>query len=189
MFKVKQVRNLLFSILLVAAFTTLVTKPVVAASCSDTGCTGCNNPKLDLGCQRERLFSPTSNVARSCKLYFCADGGTTAPTQSSSDIKLNLFGVQVRINTDAGIYALLALGFSMFLGIVAIALVVIGLRAAIRRARAESDDEMAAAAKTMQNSAVGFGIIILSLVIVQIVANLVGVGSIVNLVSFSIIGR
>ncbi len=162
--------------------------PAVAASCSDTGCSGCTSAKIDLGCQRARLFTPQSTTAKNCTLYFCADGGVTAPN-SGSDLSFNVFGVSIRINTDAGIYALLFLAFNLFLGIVATALVIIGVRAAIKRARADSDDEVASAGKTLQNSVIGLGIIILSLLIVQIVANLVGVGSVADLVNFSVIGK
>lgn len=172
---------LLTTLIFFSVFTSFFAVNTHAQTCTDYSCTGCENPKVDLVCQQRRLIDPGDE---SCTLMYCADDGGKPTTETPDALNLNFFGVTIRLNSDQALASLLYLIFSFILAIVLIATVVIGIIAAVNRARAEKDEDISKAQKTMTNAIIGFVIFGVSLVIVQIVATVIGVGSIFDMVKF-----
>ncbi len=102
-------------------------------------------------------------------------------------INVNFFGIELRFDSDRAIQQILLVAFTGFLGIAALVAVFVGIIAAIQRATADSEDKIATSTKSIQNAVIGFVIIILSLVIAQVVASVIGVGSIFNIAADNIL--
>jgi len=169
------------SLIFFSVFTSFLVVNTYAQTCSDYSCTDCENPKVDLVCQQRRLIDPSDT---SCTLMYCADGGNKPTTETPDVLNLNFFGVTIRLNSDQALASVLYLIFSFILAIALIATVFLGVLAAVNRARAEKDEDIAKAQKTMTNAITGFVLFGVSLVIVQIVATVIGVGSIFDMVKF-----
>lgn len=155
-------------------------QPVYAA-CTDTYCTDCENPKVDLTCQRKRLVDPTD----SCTLLYCGDSQAKPPELGSETVSFNFFGVTIRMNSSRQLETILYVIFTLFLGVVAIGTVAYGIYGAFKRAGAQSADDVASAVKIMQNALVGFLIAGLALLIAQLVASFIGVGSLTQVFDLS----
>ena len=159
------------------------TQTVNAASgCSDYSCgPNCASPKIDLTCQRNRLIDPKTV----CTLLYCAD---TVPCVSAQKDKVNVnfFGVDFHFDSDKEITSLVYIGFSLFLGVVAVAITGLGVYGAYLRSKAESPDDAAKAAKVLTNALIGLVLIVLAAVIAHLVANALGVQSLDQLISTSV---
>lgn len=137
-------------------------------------CTKCpdgSDPKIDFECQRQKILNPKA----SCDVCLCA--GESNPS-SAEAFDLNFFGINLRLRSDAALAQILYLGFSVFLGIVAFVVVGLGIYGAVKRSNAETDDDIAAAQKIITNAVIGFIMIVVSLLVVQLVASFLGLGSI-----------
>lgn len=135
--------------------------------------------KLDLGCQRERLF----NKEATCNLYYCDGQGASGSDQNL--IEVNFFNVRFKLNSAAAIQQIMFVVASLFLGVVAIFLAFIGVYAGVKRSQAEKDEELQKANKMLSNALAGLAIIAVSLVIAQLIAAFLGVGSLTDIVDFS----
>jgi hypothetical protein len=135
--------------------------------------------KLDLGCQRERLFDHSSN----CPLYYCEGQGPSNSGQET--IQLNFFGVRINLSSGSALQQLAFVIISLFLGVVAIFLSFIGIYAAVKRSQAEKDEDLQKANKMLTNALAGLAIMAVSLVIAQLTASFLGVGSLAQIVDFS----
>jgi len=171
---------LITSLIFFSVFTSFLVVNTHAQTCSDYSCEGCENPKVDLVCQQRRLIDPDDP----CTLMYCADDGGKPTTETPDALNLNFFGVTIRLNSDQALASVLYLIFSFILAIALIATVFLGVMAAVNRARAEKDEDISKAQKTMTNAITGFILFGVSLVIVQIVATVIGVGSIFDMVKF-----
>jgi hypothetical protein len=171
------------SFVFIAIFTSLFLLPQVvgASGCTDFQCPGCKDTKVDFTCQRERLLNPSAN----CKLVYCADSTNTPPTQQTRTVNVNFFGVNMSIDEDKQVATFIYIIFSFFFGFVALALTLLGVYGAFLRSKAESPDDEAKAAKLLTNAIVGLILIVLSLVIAQLIASALGIGSLDKLVDFS----
>lgn len=175
-----------FLIMLVVSFIFTFASPLntnyvnAGGICDDQGCLGCENPKINLNCQRQKFLDPNTQ----CTLFYCADNGEV-PTDVESTIRVNLFGVYIRLNNERAFSQMIFLIFNLVLGVIAITIMAMGLLGVVRRARAESPDDISAASKIMTNALVGFVLIVLSLLFAQLVGSFLGVGNISELVDFS----
>lgn len=140
---------------------------------------GCDDVRVDFACQRRKILDP----ADSCEEVYCA--GTRPPSYSGEIINLNVFGVRISLTSERAIAQIVFLGFSAFLGIVALTITAIGVYASFKRANAESDDDIQYSTRIIRNAVIGLIIIVLSLVIVQFVASILGLGSITELADFN----
>jgi len=175
--------KLLKLFLIIVVFSSLIMLPqaAFASGCTDFRCNGCENPKVDLVCQRKRLLDPNAN----CTLLYCGDNTTTSPTQSSKVVDVNFFGINMHVEEDKQVATFIFVLFSFFFGFVALALTLLGIYGAFLRSRAESADDEAKASKLLTNAVVGLILIVLSLVIAQLIASALGIGSLDKLVDFS----
>ena len=167
-------------------------RPVFAVTCTDfscgptcssaTGANCCDNPKIDLTCQRNRLVDPSTD----CHLLYCADdapaGGVGCLTKDK--LNVNFFGVDFHYDTDKGVASLIYVLFTVFLGFVAVAVSLLGVYGAFLRSRASSPDDEAKAAKLLTNAVIGLILIVVAVVIAQLVACALGVESLDQLISF-----
>jgi hypothetical protein len=160
-------------LLLIIMLFSYGTAPVAAQGTAPIG--ACENVQIDFGCQREKLINPQAD----CQVTYCGD----APSTSTS-IDFQVFNVRFQLSGSQGIAQLIYLAFMGFLGVVALAVTVLGVYAAFRRAQADSEEAVASANKTMRNAIVGLIIIGASLLIVQIVASVLGVGNIFEIATF-----
>lgn len=135
--------------------------------------------EIDFACQRKRLVNPSDL----CCLYVCP--GNQSVGQGDEIIDVNIFGINIRARDGALLQTLLFVGFNSFLGVVAIVLTFLGIGAAINRANAQSDDDIAKASKTITNAFVGLVMIVLSFVAAQLLASFLGLGSLNDMVDFS----
>lgn len=167
--------------LFVTVVTMLFTSPVMAQT-SDRGsviCPGGEQPKIDLTCQRQKLLDPNYP----CVVSYCGD---TNPNSIDSDVvDLNVFGTRIRLNSDVALARVIMFVFNALLGIGAIAAAGLGLAAAARRAGAETDDDVQKIQKTMQRAIVGFVIMSMALLILQVITSALGLGSVFDLATFS----
>lgn len=143
---------------------------------------GCSDTQINYSCQRRKLLDPSTN----CELVYCADNGGRPPGSDTQNepVRLNFFGIRIRLNSEKAIQQLIYLAFSVFLGLAALVAVITGVIAGVRRANAESDGDIQKQVKTMQNAIVGLVIIGISILFVQLVGGLLGLGSVADLASF-----
>ncbi len=146
--------------------------PVYAQNDTDYECPeGCSDYRVDFACQRAKLVDPKVD----CEVCVCA--GDINIRIKTLDIPINIFNVAIRLDSDKAVGQLIFLVMSMFLGVVALATAGLGIFAAVKRAQAETDDDVAQAQKTMTNALVGFVLVVISILIAQLVASYLGVGS------------
>jgi len=117
-----------------------------------------------------------------CDPFVC---NTPTATEPTSAFNLNIFGINIRLNSEQAVQQIIVLSFSLFLGAVALAGVFIGLIAAAKRSNTTDPKEIANLTLTMRNAIVGVVLVALSIAFVQIVASFIGVGNIFNMVNFS----
>lgn len=162
----------------------LITVPLVVLICSVALAVpvsaACQKPGFNYECQRRRFIDPNET----CDL-FCQDINPLNPGDNAADFfQLNVFGVTLRFDSDTGVAQIIAIGFSLFLGVMALVAAAIGVMASVKRANAESDADVQAATKTMRNAIMGVVIAGMSLLIVQLVAGLFGL-SVFDLANFN----
>lgn len=143
-------------------------------SCPDACTDSC---EVDIACQNKLLFDKGAN----CLPFRCPGKGTETPIQV---VNLNLFGITIRLNSEKAIQQIIVLAFSVFLGVVALAGVMIGVVAAIQRADTTDAAKIAKLTLTMRNAIVGVILVVMSMVFVQLVASFIGVGNIFSIVTF-----
>lgn len=145
-------------------------------------CPGGAEPKVDFACQREKIFNPQA----SCDLCLCP--GEEGITEETFDV--NLFGVVFRINSAQSFTHIIYLGFSFFLGIIAIATVGYAVYGAYKRSIAENEDQIAEAQKIITSAIAGLALVVVGIVLAQVVAAFLGVPSLNESVDFTrIFGR
>jgi hypothetical protein len=173
-------RNRLLVLIIGAILAALTVFPApVAAQCA----TDCQDCRIDFRCQQNKLIDPRY----ACEVYYCQDGRPTEnpPTPGREQIlRVNIFGIGLRLNSEKAVQQMISLGFSVFLGVVAIVAVINGVIAAFKRSTANKAEDAQKLMKSMQNSIVGFLIVGLSLLIVQLVASALGLGSVFSIVDF-----
>lgn len=160
----------------------------------------CANPRVNPQCINIFGSPPPNCIPQYCEKNERACGSNDVIPDSSINpnsggaqedienlIQVNIYGINLRLNSDRAITQIIFLGFSIFLAIAALAAAFIGVKAAIDRADSENEDKIKGASKSIQNAMVGFALIVLSLVIVQLVAAVIGVGSIFQLVTVNTI--
>lgn len=162
---------LLISLFLIGGLLLIPTQSRVSAQDVCTKCPGGGEPRIDFECQRRKILDPKAG----CDVCLCT-GESNASTGDAFD--LNFFGIKLRLRSDAALAQILYLGFSVFLGVVAFVVVGLGIYGSVKRSRSETDDDIAAAQKIITNAVVGFIIIVISLLVVQLVASFLGLGSI-----------
>jgi hypothetical protein len=104
-------------------------------------------------------------------------------TEQTFDV--NIFDVRLRFDSDKAISQIIFTGFTAFMGIAALIAVVKGVQASITRAMAADEAKVKDANKSLRNSVAGFALIILSLVIAQLVAALLGIGSLTQITNIT----
>lgn len=179
----------------------LIATPVSAQTYYDKAC--CDQPIVNPRCVSLQL---SGDVSSSCEELYCevdqyncgargripsilVDGDPCASVESDllDVINVNFFGISLRFDNDRAIQQLLLIGFTGFLAVAALAAIFIGIGAAIQRAVADTEDKIASTTKSIQNAMIGFVLIILSIVIAQVVATVIGVGSIFNITAGNIL--
>lgn len=142
------------------------------------------NIKIDFSCQRAQLVNPSSQ----CCVSYCALTAGTTQTYYSADaniLNVNFFGINLHFNSANSIAQMVLLGFSIFLAVIALFLLSRAVYASYLRAKADDAADASKAFKLIQNSVVGFVIIAIAIVIVQLVASFAGVGSITEIIDFT----
>lgn len=134
---------------------------------------------IDISCQNAKLFNSSAN----CDLFQCI-GNSGTNSSAPSGPSLNLFGIGIRLDSERAIQQILVLSFSLLLGGVALAGMLIGVVAAIKRADTTDAGEIAKLNKTMANAIVGVVLVVMSIVIVQLVSSAIGIGNIFSLITF-----
>lgn len=168
--------------LFLASLLIILPATAISAQPGRTTCpTDCKDTcEVDISCQNRLIFD--KNV--DCSPFRCPGKGDEE-NLNFEGIDLNLFGINIRFNSERAIQQVIVLGFSIFLGIVALAAVMIGVIAAIKRADTTDAGEIAKLNKTMSNAIAGLVIVVVSIAIVQIVASLIGVGNIFSSITFN----
>lgn len=166
-------------ILIASVFLLLMPMAALAATPAGcpTTCTGGLRLYVDIACQQKRI-EKGPDVA-SCCVYYCAaapDPDRSKPNPTSG-IVIDSFKPTVDIKTAAGVATLIATGFQMFLGLVAIYAVLIAVRSAIAMSN-PSGDAMAEAQKSMTAAIIGVVICGVALGVLQLIINFFGLGSI-----------
>lgn len=182
---IRQVSITLMTVL-VAVGMLGVFSPVQASR--DTACTEtCGDGKaaqVNFTCQRARLFEPDSSFARTCELCYC--GGSVPGTDPTGEIlNLNIFGITLKLNSAFALSQVIYLGFTFFFGVIALAAVGLGIYGAVKRAQAEGEDDIATAQKIITNAIIGLVMVVVSILIAQLLAALLGVGTLNEIVDFS----
>lgn len=175
------VKKLLVTISLFIATVFVAPVSVGAQVCTKT-CSGDAKPQLDYQCQRAKIFNPDTAYAKDCSICLCPGDSQAPSTGYKSLIDVNVFGTGIRVNSPESIGQLLYLLFSMFLGIVALAAVILGVYAGFNWSRAETDDDIAKAKKVMVNAIIGFVLVVIGFLFAQLLASFLGVGSLDQLV-------
>ena len=136
--------------------------------------------EINLNCQRARILDPQSSAAQTCELFLCP-GREFATTET---IDVSIFFVNIRLNSETAIGQALFIIFNVILGIVVLATVLFGIYGSYKRAVASGPDDIAESQKIITNAIIGFLMVGLTLVIIQVFASFIGVGSIFELVDF-----
>lgn len=147
-------------------------------------CPDDEEPVIDLDCQRRRVLNPDA----SCTLLYCSGDNVPGAGPEFTDAFefniFNFFNVKIRVNSAQTVASLLYIGAMGFLGFCAIAAVGLGVYGAYRRS-SPKDEDIAASAKILTNVLVGLILIVMSLVFSQLVASLLGLGSLTQMVDIS----
>lgn len=147
----------------------------VGAQCES--CPDGSPAQIDFNCQRAKLFDPTSSYARSCTLCACGSIGPSDPGDAKM-INLNLFGINLRLDSGYAFGQLIYLGFTFFFGVIALAAVGLGIFGAVKRAQAENEDDIATSQKIITNAIIGLVTTVIGVLAAQLVAVFLGVPTI-----------
>lgn len=182
----KQLYRLSFLVLPLLVIFLLVTpvQAITPTSCPTSTCPSGQKFWIDTACQQKRLVDGP-DVA-SCCLYYCAAQPDSRTGSSSVSIPINPFPTTIKLDTPQGIATLVATLVEMFLGVVAMYAVYIAVRSALLLAQADNADAAAQARKNMTSAVIGLVICGTALGGLQIIINLLGLGSINDL--FNAIG-
>lgn len=150
------------------------------SGCPQT-CTEGQKLWISTSCQQRRLrLSPE---AAGCCLYYCSEQpdesrslGNSDP--SATDFGLDPFSSSLKLDTPQGIATLIATAFQMFLGAVAIYAVVTAIRSAMLLANASNPEAIGQARKNITSAVIGIVICATALGVLQLLINLLGLGSI-----------
>lgn len=178
----KTLKLLLLLGVLVAVNFSLVSATTTPVYASADGlcqkCPGGETPNFDTACQRRKILDPKET----CDVCLCPG---EQPSQGQELINLNLLGVTLRLKGGYAVVQLLFVGFNLFFGVVAIVATAFGIYAAYQRSNAEKEEDVKKSTKTMINVFAGIAVILTSLVLAQILATFLGVGSLAEIADFS----
>lgn len=174
-----------FLILLAVLIFPVSVSAATPSGCPTT-CTGGTRLYVDIICQQKRI-EKGPDVA-SCCVYYCASSPDPARSTPNPDtgIDIDPFKPTIDVSTPQGVATLIATGFQMFLGLVAIYAVVIAVRAAVSMADSTNADAFANGQKSMTAAVIGIVICGIALGILQLIISFFGLGSINDV--FSSIG-
>jgi hypothetical protein len=147
---------------------------------------GCDdNYTIDFNCQNRRIMDPSET----CCIHKCKDQDdpTAAPEQLD---ELEVFGFRIAIDATKKIPVLINLLFTTALGLVSVYTVVVGIYyAGVKRAKATTSEEIESINKTLKQLTLGFIIAWGFIFIVQFVFNLLGLGSLNDMIIIERIGE
>jgi hypothetical protein len=152
------------------------------SACPNTCATGAKL-WIDTSCQQKRLLSGPE-AAGGCCLFYCAASPDPKRTLDSTNggaigsLGLDPFKSAIKLDTPAGIATLIATAFEMFLGAVALYLVYIAVKSAMLLSNAGDSSAMEQAKKNLTSAVIGLFIVGGALGLLQILINLLGLGSI-----------
>lgn len=183
-------------IILSSTFIILIGSYVGVSSISASQCTapyyipsGCESPYVpgqragytaDLNCQLEKLVNPGSD----CCPNICVDrSGNPSVSVDNPDLfwDLEVFGTLIRINPE-NTPVLVNILFTTALGIVSLYVIIRGIYVTgVKRPMAITPEEIAEINKELTNLVIGAIICWGFIILIQVVANLLGVGSLGSL--------
>ncbi len=139
-----------------------------------------NDYEPDFNCINERLFNPDSTCCQNkCK------GSAGAPNVTTPEIQplIRFFGRTLAIREASQLPVIINLAITTFLGFVSVYAVVYGIYVAgFIRARTTNEEEIQKANKTLIYLFAGFILAWSFIIIIQLIANVLGLGSLNNLV-------
>lgn len=184
----------LFTFLLSTIGFALITTPVSARSgCGDGGldpyqppasCTGVNEFTFDAACEFRRI----TNKEETCCVAICksdAASGNLTEDSAAYQSLISFFGRTLAIRSEDQIPALINLGISSFLGVISAYAMIRGVYVGgVVRAQSTDPEKIAEANKELGVMIVAVVIAFSFIIIIQILANLLGLGSLNNLVVY-----
>lgn len=189
------------TVLAILLSTVLVGVKISADSVGSASCqapyyipSGCNTPYVpgkspgytaDLNCQLVRITKPGTPEALCCP-NICVDANGDKQTGSGADVvpevtNLEVFNTTIRINpNNAG--TIINILFTTVLGLVSVYAIVRGLYVTgVKRAMAITPDQIAELNQELTNLVIGVVICWGFIIVIQVVANVLGVGQLNNL--------
>lgn len=176
----KRLLTLLALITVGLGFTPLTVSAQTDAQCQQA-IQGCSDVQIDFKCQRDKLVDPDSP----CCVQYCGNVNPNKNNREAEKIDWTLFNVRFSLDSDKAVAQVLFIVFNLFLAVVAMYAVFVGVYASVQRAQADSEEKVAATIKQMRNAIIGLVLIGLSLLIAQLIASLLGLGSVAELTDFS----
>jgi len=151
----------------------------------------CSNPYIpgkaggytaDLNCQLVRITKPGTEEAKCCpNICVNASGERVSAQLPEEIIQLEVFNTTIEINPD-NIGTIINILFTTALGLVSLYVIIRGIYVAgVKRPMATTPDDLANLNKELTNLAIGAIICWGFIIIIQVVANLLGVGQLSNL--------
>jgi hypothetical protein len=146
---------------------------------------GCeNNYTVDFNCQNRRIIDPSET----CCIHICKTSGSTAAPEQLDE--LEVFGFRVAVDASKRIPLFINLAFTTALGLVSAYAVVVGIYyAGVKRARATTSEEIEEVNKTLKQLVIGFIIAWSFIFIIQFIFNLLGLGSLNDMIIIERIGE
>lgn len=135
----------------------------------------------DLNCAASKFTNPGNN----CCPNMCVDSGgnpTTTPEVLPEEYnQFEVFGTTIRVNPN-NFGTLVNLAFTTFLGLVSIYVILRGIYVAgVKRPNATTDEEIANISKELTNLVIGFVICWSFIIVIQLVANFLGIGRLTDM--------
>lgn len=136
----------------------------------------------DLNCQIVRITKPGTDEAKCCPNICVNENGDRVSAQLPSEItQTEVFGTTIRINPDNS-GTIINILFTTILGLVSVYAIVRGIYVTgVKRPMAITPDQIAEINKELTNLIIGVVICWGFIILIQVVANLLGVGQLNNL--------
>lgn len=147
-------------------------------SCLPSSCQQPGLFEVDFACVNKKLLDPGA----SCCEEKCLDTNDSFVVPSEYDPLFSFFGYTFAITSGQQLPTLINLAITTFLGFVSVYAIIMGIyQGAILRAGTDDPEEIAKISKTFITLILGFFLAWGFIVIIQIVASLLGLGSLQNL--------
>ena len=148
-------------------------------SCLPEDCRGQGQYTIDFSCVNKKITSPGFNC---CEEKCVGDPGATDVLNEEIEPLFSFFGYTFAVREGQQIPVLINLVITTFLGIVSVYTLGMGIyQGAVVRARATDPETIAAVQKTVLTLIIGFILSWGFIVIIQVIANLIGLGSLQDL--------